>query len=54
MRANMNTQEKRIEFKESAFKEQMKKITEKYHQSEEERQKVTVNLNNLLSEMEQN
>lgn len=44
--------EKRIEFKENTFKEQLQKLTEKYQQSEAERQKATFELNNMLTEFE--
>ena len=34
MKISLNTQQKRITFKESSFKEQLEKLNEKYHQSE--------------------
>ena len=45
---------KRIEFKESANKDQLKKMTDKYNQCEVERSKATQDYNNLLSQMEAN
>ena len=54
MNLEINSLIKRIDFKESAHKDQMKKMTEKYNQCEGERQKATLDYNNLLSEMEAN
>lgn len=45
-------QEKKIDYRENAFAEQVKKVNEKYQQSESERQKIMVDMNNMLTEYE--
>lgn len=46
-------QQKRVEFKESSYQEQLRKINEKYTQSESERQKLTFDYNTLLAKLEE-
>ena len=52
LKISVATQEKRAELKETNFKEQLSKMTEKYQQSENERQSATYELNNMLSQLE--
>jgi len=40
--------------KEQSYKDQLKKINEKYAQSESERQKAVIDYNNLLATIESN
>lgn len=42
MKMSMNTQQKRIEFKEAGLKDQLAKMNQKYQQSELERQKAII------------
>ena len=41
-----------MEFKENSYQEQLRKINEKYTQSESERQKITFDYNTLLAKLE--
>lgn len=47
-------QEKRIQFKENTYKQQLQKMSEKYQQSEAERQKATYEVSQMLNEFEKN
>lgn len=44
--------QKRLDLKENSYKEQLKKLNEKYTQSESERQKALFDYNNLLAQIE--
>lgn len=52
IKVNSSMQEKKIDYRENAFAEQVKKVNEKYQQSESERQKIMVEMNNMLTEYE--
>lgn len=53
LNAQLANQQKRVEFKESSYQEQLRKMNEKYTQSEAERQKVTFDYNTLLAKLEE-
>jgi chromosome segregation ATPase len=46
-------QQKRVEFKENSYQEQLRKLNEKYTLSENERQKLTFDYNSLLAKLEE-
>lgn len=47
------TQQKRLEFKEASYQEQLKKAADRYVAAEGERQKLTLDFNNLMARMEE-
>ena len=46
------SQDKRIEFKQTNYKDMLAKMTDKYNISESERQSATYELNNMLTQLE--
>lgn len=53
LNTQLNNQQKRVEFKETSYQEQLRKMNEKYTQSEAERQKITFDYNTLLAKLEE-
>lgn len=53
LNVQLTNQQKRVEFKENSYQEQLRKMNEKYSQSENERQKLTFDYNSLLAKLEE-